>query len=185
MIHAIHSQVDAFEPWLFHHSVRTFFWGALLGKMNGARIDTEKFYLSALLHDLALSENEKPPHGKCFAVHGGERAYEILVGHGYSASSSYDVADAISRHLNLDDRTASPEGRALQMGAAFDVIGKYYHQLDEKTIQQVLEAYPRFHMKSCLCPILKSQAENASSSRIAILVKAGFLESVKNSPFAE
>jgi hypothetical protein len=48
--------VRADHDLLYNHSRRVLFWGALTGERRGLKYDPKLFYLSAMIHDMRLTE---------------------------------------------------------------------------------------------------------------------------------
>src|SRR5262249_41088548 len=72
---------DLSPPFLFNHCVRTFLFGEALGNQDGLKYDRELLYLSALLHDLGLTDSIARG-GQRFEVEGADRARAFVAEHG-------------------------------------------------------------------------------------------------------
>jgi HD superfamily phosphodiesterase len=69
-------------PYLFNHSVRTFFFGSLVGRASGEKFDEEVLYLACILHDLGLTERFEGDLP--FEIQGAEAAKHFLEEHAYA-----------------------------------------------------------------------------------------------------
>src|SRR5271166_2682442 len=45
-----------YSPELLNHCIRSYLWGAMYGAAHGIAFDDELLYVSALLHDIALTD---------------------------------------------------------------------------------------------------------------------------------
>lgn len=161
-------------PSLLNHCLRTFAWGTLLALRDDISYDKELFYLACLLHDLGLTEKycKKDKDSECFAVEGALAANDFLNSKSYPSALSAKVAEAISLHLNVEiSPSLGKEAYLLHEGAAFDVIGVRYHQLEKSVIDEVLKEYPRFTFNNDICDLMRNQAEIRPFSRANFLVK--------------
>jgi len=92
--------MDASEPYLFHHSMRTYF-GKLLDRHPCVQYDDEAFFVSCLLHDLGLTDRYriKEAQQHCFSQVGADMATHLAIEHQYSEQTAELIANAISLHL--------------------------------------------------------------------------------------
>ncbi|MEO9467699.1 HD domain-containing protein [Parasphingorhabdus sp.] len=137
---------DVYSTPLNLHCLRTYAWGSLVGRVEGLSPDPELMYVSAVLHDLGLTEphiHEAPRC--CFAVVGAREAKKFVSENGWEEPRAEKVYDIVSLHLNSDISASDhgPEARLVGAGAHFDVFGRHYHRLSASTIDSVLKAYPR------------------------------------------
>ena len=66
---------------LYHHCVRTYLFGEIIGKRYELKYDPELLYLGAVMHDLGLTE--KFDRGKQrFEVDGADAAQAFVLEHG-------------------------------------------------------------------------------------------------------
>lgn len=173
-------------PWLVNHCLRTYAWGALIARRDGARCDRELLWLAALLHDLGVTDAHRAPDGTCFAFHGATCARELLVGRGVDAARADRIAEAICMHLNvIANATAEPEARYLAAGAAFDCVGMRLRDVDAADRTRVVAEHPRLGMKRELIATMRARAKAEPGTRLALICRLGFLGRVKRAPFAE
>ena len=85
-----------------HHCLRTYVWGALLGRRDRLDWDDELLYVACLLHDLGLTpaHDGREPGIECFAVEGARAADAFLADAGWDVGRRARVAEAIVLHNN-------------------------------------------------------------------------------------
>ena len=124
------------------HSHRAYLFGALLGKRDDLDWDPELLFVSAMLHDLGLTEflsGEGP-----FEQRGADAAESWLRDRGWPEDRVAVVARAIRMHLDVGragkDR---PEVALLHFGTAADVTGMRLEDIHPATVAEVIDAHPR------------------------------------------
>ncbi|KUJ41753.1 damage-inducible protein [Streptomyces albus subsp. albus] len=138
---------------IFHHSVRAYLYGRLLGEQRGLRpdhdYDDQLLFLGCVLHDLGLT-----PQGngkERFEIDGADLAAEFLTGQGLGAAEVDVVWDAIALHTNDHiARRKRPEIALLSAGTLFDVTGGP-DPLPADYVDRVHAALPRLH----IAPVLR------------------------------
>lgn len=133
------------EPLLFH-SWRTYFMGRLIAFHEGVDHDSEVFFASAILHDIALTDTHTTPVSSCcFAVSGGGRAQAHISAKGHGEDIAARVGDAISAHLNvyLSRRQSAAESYLLSRGATCDLFGMGRRRIAQDSLKELFEEYPR------------------------------------------
>lgn len=173
-------------PGLYHHTLRTYAWGALIGNAEKVNYDPELFYVACLLHDLGLTQaySFQLPQTHCFAVEGAFHAEALL--RELEFPQARKVAEAISFHLNARVTVADgAEAYLLRTGSALDTAGARYAQIHRQDRKQVLQRYPRHHLKRELLDCLDYQSRHRRGDRLQALRRAGFTLAVKAAPFKE
>lgn len=128
---------------LFHHSVRVYFWAALMGKSKELLFDPELLYVAALFHDIGLTSRYESSQAR-FEVDGANAARDFLRSHGVSANDIDRVWLAIALHTTPGiPQHLDPEIALVQAGAGMDVVGRGYEQFTDEQREAVLAAYPR------------------------------------------
>ena len=110
-------------PFLFNHCVRTFHFGDALGQRDDVEYDRELLYLSAMLHDIGLTDTYAHS-GHRFEVEGADRARAFVVEHGLPDDKADIVWDAIA--LNTSFGIALRKGAEValtHLGASADFLG--------------------------------------------------------------
>jgi hypothetical protein len=155
------------EPYLFNHAVRSWLFAARLGQLQGITHDAEVVAVSALLHDIGLTNSFM-----------GQRRFEI---------EGADAARAFAREQGLDDRRVqliwdtvalnSTPSIALHKetdvalctaGIALDYGGLQFDQIPRDEMNSILSEFPRLDMKRCftesVCGIVKAKPETTSDN---------------------
>ena len=133
-------------PALFNHVVRTYIFGAQVGRNLDLHYDAEVVFVAALMHDLGLT----PPYigpGR-FEVDGADAAAKFLSDHAVAADKVALVWDAIALHSsNGIAERKQPEVALVHFGAAVDVDGSMLDHIPVEVVQQTLATYPRLGFK--------------------------------------
>jgi hypothetical protein len=129
-------------PVVFNHVLRTYLFGALLGRAKKLNFDSELFYLGAVLHDLGQTE---PFMGKQrFEVDGADAAAAFLKDRGVPRELIEVVWDAVALHTSIGIvERKRPEIALVSAGAGADVVGFGVAQLPSEAVAQVIAAFPR------------------------------------------
>lgn len=172
---------DCSTPQLVNHCLRTYVWGMLLARRDGLRPDPELLWVSALLHDIALTERHRHANGApCFAVRGGLVAQAWAGEQGWDPQRCATLGEAISLHLNARvDPAHGPEAVLLQAGAGLDVLGLRAWQLSRETVAAVLARHPLLDSLGLLDAVT---LETRSRTRAQLLWRLGFPLFARRSP---
>ncbi len=128
---------------LFHHSSRVYYFGAIAGKHQGVKFDSELLYVGAMFHDVGLipayrSANER------FEVDGANAARDFLRGKGVSQHDIDAVWTAIALHTTPGiPRHMHPVIGLVTAGVEMDVLGIAYDEFSEAEREAVVHAHPR------------------------------------------
>jgi len=184
------------SPFLFNHVMRTYLFGALIGKRRGLKLDLELFYLGAALHDLGLTERFRGPER--FEVDGANAAREFLKQRGVPEETVGVVWDAIALHtVRGVPPYKQPEVALVHAGAGIDVTGRGLQDLSAGEVDEVLKAYPRLDFKrvfpQAIADMLASKPETAFynfaadiAERLILGFQApNFLDVILAAPFEE
>jgi hypothetical protein len=127
---------------IFNHSLRTFLFAELFGRVRGVAHDAEAVYIASILHDTGLTPQYMSPHDR-FEVDGANLSREVLKRHGVAGPRSDLVWDAISLH---DDggiaRWKQPEVMLVNAGVAAD-FGAHLDVMSHGDVVAILQAAPR------------------------------------------
>jgi hypothetical protein len=169
--------------------MRTWAWAVLFAQMDELTFDEEVLAVACVLHDIALLPQDQNNSGNCtccFAVSGGQQSFHFLQNLDWSENRAALVQDAISLHMNinvgLDDGV---EAHLLHEGAALDVVGARYKELDSSTHKTVLENYPRDNFKLKFSDAMHQQAQLTAGSRTALLWTLGLKRAIAKSPWSD
>jgi hypothetical protein len=137
---------------LWNHSHRVFLFGSLLGREEKLKFDSELLYISALFHDLGLTEHYSSPD-KRFEVDGANAARSFLDQHGITSETTQLVWDAIALHTTIGIAQYKQSLVALVYhGVGYDVMGDRFTELSAETRQQIVSAFPRDGFKNKILP---------------------------------
>lgn len=168
---------------MLEHSYRTYFFGRVLADLDRAHYDDELVYVACLLHDLRL---EHPTPGRCFAVTGGERAAEFALANGAPPERATAIGAAIAAHITPGVAAdLSDPGGFVSAGAAVDVLGARIDAIDPAWSEELLRRHPRHELKRHLVAAFRAEAKAVPKGRTALLLGAGFNQTVRLAPFSE
>lgn len=161
-----------FSPTLLNHSIRCYLWGAMYGAAHQIAFDDELFYVSALLHDIGLTE-AFDNHWRPFEEAGGNLAWVFGVAAGWPAEQADRAAEIIVLHMGDDvSRDADPKARLLQIATSFDVTGRWAEEFPPDARTEVLVRYPRLGFSAELLAEFEDQARRKPSSACATSIGA-------------
>lgn len=164
---------------MVHHSYRTYYFGALLAARNGLALDRETLFVSALLHDLGLSDKHADDPGS-FEWVSARLAHAFCLENGQSEVNAALVHDAIALHTSAGIAdTMQPEIAMVHFGAGMDLFGLRIEELPEKSLRHILETHPRHDFKTCFGPCLQHQADTKPDSQIAGPVSIGLIDMIR------
>ncbi|KYF93291.1 hypothetical protein BE20_09675 [Sorangium cellulosum] len=133
-------------PYLFHHVMRSYYFGELAARQSGLACDRELLYLSVVLHDLGLTERFAGPER--FEVDGANAARTFLADRGLPREKASLVWDAIALHTSLGIAPhKEPEVAIAHLGIGIDYGGIGLEALPRGAVEEILRAYPRLEMK--------------------------------------
>lgn len=182
---------------LCNHCLRTYFFGSLIGQKNNLKYDRELFYLSAVLHDLGLTE--RFTQEQRFEVDSADAAKAFTLKHGLSAEKAEILWDAIALHTSIGIATKKePEVALVHLGAGMDVFGFGIEDLDSKTVERLFEEYPRLNLSTFMPESLIANLKQKNPQTVAFTWMAefgkthipgfacpSFNDMLANSPFTE
>ena len=130
-------------PFLFNHCARSFLFGDAIGKRDGLQYDRELLYLSAILHDLGLTDAYVGGDQR-FEVEGADRARAFLVEHGLPEAKADVVWDAIALNTSFGIALRKgPEIALAHLGVSADFLGTRLADVSSETVAQIVREYPR------------------------------------------
>jgi hypothetical protein len=167
---------------LYHHSVRSYFFGAAWAEARGLDFDRELFFVSALLHDLALT----PPfdsHTLSFEEAGGHLARVFTAGLGWPTERRDRAAELIVLHMRDDVAPeVDVESRLLQVGTSADVSGAGLEDFDPSFTHALVGAYPRLGFAASFVRLFREQAERKPGCAAAELVAGAWARRTLGNP---
>ena len=129
------------DPFLFHHVMRSALFADSIGRERGLEYDRELLCVSAVLHDLGLTE--VAPIAARFEIEGADLAKEFLAKKGMSERQVDIVWDAIALHTTAEIPSRKCAEVALcQLGIAADLGIAPPKIVRDEMVDEVLAAYP-------------------------------------------
>ncbi|MEE3715722.1 HD domain-containing protein [Tumidithrix elongata RA019] len=147
---------EASPQFLYHHCLRTFVFADLIGQQQEMKYDRELLYLSAIMHDLGLTERFDGQQR--YEVDGADAAKSFLIENHISDEKAELVWDAIALHTSVGIASRKqPEVALVQVGASMDVGGFRLQDLPRETVEKVLATYPRLNCGQALLDLILTQ----------------------------
>src|SRR5262245_28589 len=150
------------EPYLFNHAVRSWLFAVRLGQLQGIPHDAEVVALSALLHDVGLTDHVAGP--RRFEIEGADAARAFAREGGLDERRVQLVWDTVA--LNSTPSIAlykEAEVALCTAGIGLDWGGFEYDRIPPDEMKAVLTAFPRLEMKrgftDSVCRIVKTKPE--------------------------
>ncbi|XXY45927.1 HD domain-containing protein [Sorangium sp. So ce269] len=155
------------EPYLFHHVMRSYYFGELAGRRRGIAFDRELLYVAVVLHDLGLTERFAGPER--FEVDGANAARTFLEGRGLPREKVSLVWDAIALHTSLGIAShKEPEVAVAHLGISVDYGGLGLEELPRGAVEEIVRAHPRLEMKQrfrdALCRVVERKPHTAAGN---------------------
>lgn len=169
---------------LLNHGLRSFAFGAALGRRDGLRFDRELLFLATVLHDLGLTGRFGGPDA--FELQGARAARGFLVGQGVDARRADLVHEAIALHASIGVASrGAPEVQLCHHGAGVDVAGLRIYDMKAQDVARIVEAWPRAGFKQGFAPMIAEQARQKPHCNIAGLAGFGFVKMIEDAPYGE
>lgn len=162
---AIEYAREVSSPMLFNHVMRSYLFGRLAAAGSAGPVDEETVLLSAVLHDLGLTDAARG--GRRFEIEGADAARAFLRERGCDDRLSWLVWDTIALHpwgdINL---FKEPEARVVQVGIMADAVGVGVAAVDPTFLTEILRAFPRLGFKAGFHELLRLEAEAKPGAHI-------------------
>jgi hypothetical protein len=157
---AIELSRSSLEPYLFNHVMRSWLFAILLSGGADPAPDPELLAVSAVLHDLGLSDHYTAENR--FEVDGANAARAFLKGRGISTQQTQVVWDAIALHTTPSIAPhKEPEVAMTHLGITVDVIGIGLDRIPQDKQRAILIEFPRLafknQFKDCLCSVVRKK----------------------------
>src|ERR1700678_2742147 len=145
------------------HVVRTFVFGALVGRAQNLRYDEELFFLASVLHDLGLTAEFRG--AQRFEAVGADAADAFLKDQGVGAERREIIWDAIALHTSVGIASRKrPEIALVHLGAGLDVIGRGLDNLPKNLVAETIEALPRHNFNNAFFKVIVDTIAHAPQS---------------------
>jgi len=184
------------EPYLFNHVMRSWLFGILLSEGVKLVPDPELLALSAVLHDLGLTDRYTAENR--FEVDGANAARAFLKDRGISTQQAQVVWDAIALHTTPTIALhKEPEVVMTHLGIAVDVLGAGLDRIPTDKQRAVLTEFPRLAFKNqfrvCLCNVVRRKPATSFDNILRDLgmryvegfTAPSFADLFANAPFSE
>jgi hypothetical protein len=159
-----------YSPTLLNHCVRSYLWGVRYGAAHDIAFDDELFYVSAMLHDIGLTD-PFDSHRLPFEVAGGDLAWVFGIAAGWPADRAARAMEIIVLHMRDDVAPAvDPESHLLQVATSWDVAGRRPEEFSPSTRADVLARYPRLGFGAEFLASFEDQAVRKPDSAAGVLV---------------
>ena len=170
------------SPALLNHSERSYYFAVGFASVAALNFDAELLYVSALLHDLGLTE-AFDNHRIAFETAGGYAAWVLAAGAGWPADRRRRAVEGIERHMWPSvDPDLDPEGHLLEIATGLDISGSRPDVLPRGFLDEVLDRYPRLDLGREFTACLFDQAARKPDTAAARLVAGGLAEKLRDHP---
>lgn len=171
-----------YSPALLNHCIRSYLWGATYAAAHGIAFDDELYYVSALLHDIGLTD-PFDSHRVSFEEAGGDLAWVFGVAAGWPADRSARATEIIVLHMRDDvSAAADPESHLLQVATAWDVVGRRPAEFPTAVRADVLARYPRQGFGTEFIACFEDQAKRKPGGAAATSVANNGAERIRANP---
>jgi hypothetical protein len=171
-----------YSPALLNHCVRSYLWGAMYGKAHGIAFDDELYYVSALLHDLGLTE-PFDSHRLAFENAGGHLGWVFGTAAGWPAERAARVGKIIVMHMRDDVSAAvDPESHLLKVATRWDMAGLRPEEFPPDARAETLARYPRLEFGKEILACFEDQARRKPDSAAAVSVSTGVAGRIAANP---
>lgn len=184
------------EPYLFNHVMRSWLFALLIAEETKPALDAELLAVSAVLHDLGLTDRYAAEER--FEVDGANAARAFVKERGIPSQQAQLVWDAIALHTTRSIALhKEPEVAMTHSGIFVDILGVGLDLIPQQKLQAILTEFPRLAMKrqfvDCLCGVVRRKPATSydnSLRDIGIRYIEGFTarssaDFIENAPFAE
>jgi hypothetical protein len=132
-----------YSPALLNHCIRSYLWGRIYAAAHGIAFDDELYFVSALLHDIGLTD-VFDSHRVPFEEAGGDLAWVFGVAAGWPGDRAARATEIIVQHMQGDvPSTADPESHILQVATGWEVVGRRPEEFPVQARAELLARYPR------------------------------------------
>ena len=193
---AIELSRSLLEPYLFNHVMRSWLFAISLSEGAKPAPDPELLAVSAVLHDLGLTERYTAENR--FEVDGANAARAFLKSRGLSTQQTQLVWDAIALHTTPSIAPhKEPEVAMTHLGISVDVIGMGLDRIPQDKQRAILTEFPRLafknRFKECLCNVVRQKPASSfdnvlrdfGTRYVEGFTAPSFADLFANAPFSE
>jgi len=184
---AIELARHASEPYLFNHAMRSWLFSVLIAEQAKPGPDPELLAVSAVLHDLGLTNRYSAQER--FEVDGADAARSFLKERGIPPHQIQLVWDAIALHTTRSIALhKEPEVAITHSGIAVDAIGAGLDLIPQDKVRAILAEFPRLsmkkHLQNSLCSVVR-QKPATSYDNFLRDIGTRYVEGYKTPSFAD
>ncbi|GAB7071875.1 cyanamide hydratase [Mycobacterium hodleri] len=162
-----------YTPALLNHCVRSYLWGRVYATAHDVAVDDELFYVSAMLHDIALTDSFDS-HRMSFEQAGGDVAWVFGVAAGWPADRAERATEIIVRHMRDDVSAAvDPESHLLQVATSWDVAGRRPEEFSLAARAEIVGRHPRLGFGREFVACFQDQAARKPDGAAAASMASG------------
>ncbi|MEU8325542.1 HD domain-containing protein [Nonomuraea sp. NPDC048881] len=160
-----------YSPALLNHCVRSYLWGTQYATAHGIAVDDELFYVSALLHDIALTD-AFDSHRLPFEEAGGQLAWVFGMAAGWQEERAARATEIITLHMRDDvPPDIDPESHVLQVATSWEVVGRRPEEFSPDARAEMLARHPRLGFGEEFLACFEDQARRKPDSAAAASVR--------------
>ena len=156
---------------VLQHGYRTWVFGSALARIDGADLEPELFYSSALLHDLGLEHIEP---NRCFTHRSAQSARDAALRAGMPEHRALPMMDGIGMHitpgLRLEDGVI---GFYIQAGAMADLAGVRTWELPKDLRGRARQTYPHEDAHELLAGCWQAETRAVPQGRAKLAERYG------------
>ncbi|UBU08396.1 HD domain-containing protein [Nonomuraea gerenzanensis] len=173
------------SPALLNHCVRSYLWGARYAAAHRIAYDDELYYVSALLHDIALTPTFDS-HAVPFEEAGGRLAWVLGTAAGWPAQRAARAEEIIALHMRADVSAADdPEGHLLQVATSWEIVGRHAEQFPVDARAEILASHPRLGFGREFLACFEAQAKRKPDSAAAASVRNDLATRITANPLED
>lgn len=148
-----------YSPALLNHCIRSYLWGEMYASAHDIAFDNELLYVSAMLHDIGLSD-AFDSHRVAFEEAGGHLAWVFGIAAGWPADRAARAEEIIVLHMRGDvAANADPESHVLQVATSWEIVGRRPEEFSAEARAQMHARYPRGGFGNEFLACFKDQAD--------------------------
>jgi hypothetical protein len=156
--------------------------GSDVRRSAGIAFDDELYYVSALLHDVGLTETFDSPRLP-FEDAGAQLAWVFGVAAGWPGQRASRVAEIIVLHMRDDVSPADDaESHLRQVATSWEVVGRRPEEFPPDARAEVLARFPRLGFGAELLACLEDQARRKPGSTAASSVGRDLVSRIAANP---
>jgi len=161
------------SPMLYAHSLRSYYFAALLGKRDDLRFDAELLFIGCVLHDIGLTPAYDDP-ARSFEYVSADFAAELAEKHRWALARRYTLHRSIVLHMAPEISPVElPEVLLLEAGVACDVSGTRVDDISRRALKEIVARFSRADFKRGFCATLVREARRKPDCSAALLLEHG------------